>query len=133
MPNGFETYYAAYNTGITNRSFKVSLSSAVAGRFFPQPPGRQDFTLFKQIKDDYEAARLDEVTIIDNIDFRKVGFPCDPSLADEEDITDTDFSKGAVRLELISPEEAFGHQLYITKFPETIIHNSKFYHRKLPL
>jgi len=49
----------------------------------------------------------------------------EPLLNQEELITENSFRDGAVRIELNSPEDAFGHKSFPIIFPDTILHNAK--------
>ncbi len=129
-PGGWETYYKAYNNGITNTSFRVKLSVLTDGKTVPKPPEQQEFSLFES--DDSGMYILNNTTQLQNIDIKRLGLVKKPLLDKEDLLQEKNFAEGAVRLELTAPKDAFGHRLFPQIFPEIVLHNAKK-SKKLPL
>ncbi len=122
LPYNFDAHYAAYETGITNESFKVQVSALKNGRFVPEiPENRDTIRLFKE----YPTGNTDQVNpirVIDEIDLNKLQFKPNYTfrIPDNFDHTSKD---GFIKFELSEPEEAFGHAIYPVKFAETVNEN----------
>jgi len=129
-PGGWETYYKAYNNGTNNNSFKVKLSVLIDGKIVPKPPQQQEFSLFDT--EDDGSGMLCNSTQLQNIDIKRLGLVKKPLLDKEDLLQEKNFTEGAIRLELISPKDTFGHRLYPQIFPEIVLHNAKK-SKKLPL
>lgn len=126
---GFTSYYKGYGAAFANQSFLVGLSALNGGSYSPEPERQQKKQLFTlQKKDNY----LENRTSISDIDFHKIEFLNRPTLATESN-SDMVFREGALRMELISPPEAFGHQLFSQIFPEAVLRNAKKFGKKEPL
>ncbi len=127
---GFDAYYQAYNAGIKSKTFSVGLSSMIHGRFRPEPLHQQAFNLFETTGDN----SLKDHTNIEDVDFKKIEFINAPLLArEDEDIIETNFKEGVIKLELLSPPDAFGHRLFPQIFPEVVMHNARTFARKRAL
>lgn len=125
---GFASYYEGYGRKIENESFKVDLSSLSGGKYKPDVSVRQHFQLFTS---DPLTDELVPVTEISNIDFKKIGFHNNPQLSKELLINEPFFREGAVRLELCTPPDAFGHRIFLQLFPDVILNNTKTFKKKL--
>ncbi len=130
---GFTAYYAGYDMDIRNDSFRVGISALSGGRFMPEPEGQQDFPLFETSRAGNGKEQLEDLTLIDGVDFKRLEFLNDPSLTEEENSQELFFKDGAVRITLLSPPDAFGHRAFPKIFPEIVLHNSKRFNTKLPL
>ncbi|SJZ92627.1 hypothetical protein [Sediminibacterium ginsengisoli] len=130
---GFEAYYRSYEPKVKNDSFKISISGLNEGRFQPALKDQQSFNLFAINDEPGSKGTVCPVTNIKHIDFSKIHFDNTPSFNNEDEAADGDFREGAVRLEFISPEDGFGQKIYPTLFSEIIMHNAKWYKRKIPL
>ncbi|PSL45359.1 hypothetical protein CLV51_10461 [Chitinophaga niastensis] len=131
--NGFDSYYAAYQSGMTNSAFKVGISSINNGIFLPERGNQEQFPLFYTTRDKKGDLYLADTTIIKNADLNKISFPNTMKMDTETKHSSTTYKEGAVRLELVNPSEAFGHQLYSLIFPEIILYNARHSMRKKPL
>ncbi|GAA0553609.1 baseplate J/gp47 family protein [Chitinophaga japonensis] len=128
--NGFDAWYAGYNTDLRNTDFKIGISSLYNGLFFPEREKQQTLHLFQTVRDREGNLYLDDVTLLDNIDLSRLSFT-NGMLLDKEWAPDVPvYREGAVRMELAGPSEAFGHRLFAQIFPEVIMHNSQ--HSLLP-
>lgn len=131
--NGFDSYFAAYQAGMTNSAYKVGISSINNGVFLPAHDGQQQFPLFHTVRDKEGDLYLADTSFIKDADMHKISFPNPMKMDREEKHSNTVYKQGAVRLELSSPSEAFGHQLYSLIFPEIILYNARHPLRKKPL
>ena len=121
---GFETYYKGYPGHIKNESFKVSLSGLNEGRYYPEAGEQQVYDLFTKRNEAGEKSLLSNTTVLNEVDFLKVHFDNSLSLAKEED-SEANFKEGAIKLELISPPDAFGNRVFTSLFPEVVMHNGR--------
>ncbi|MBN9382183.1 MAG: hypothetical protein J0H74_15550 [Chitinophagaceae bacterium] len=131
-PGGFTTWFAGYNAGITDESFRVGIGSLTSGVVQPTVTQQQTFSLYARNTDDGSNGPA-SVTWIRDIDIKKLTLSNKPLLAREEEESNGFFRNGAIRLELLSPPEAFGHTLFPRIFPEIAMHNARLWNRKLPL
>lgn len=130
---GFETYYEGYSGHITNESFKLAISGLNEGRFIPEHEEQQVFNMFSMRKTPGLKQYLSPLTKINHIDFGKVRFANEPTLEQEENVVnELHFKDGAVRLELVAPNDPFGHKEYPIIFPKVIMNNAKRFVKKLP-
>ncbi len=129
--NGFTSYFRAYNKNIHNSSFRINLSTLNQGSF--TDPGKRIetglFTTDSGANDDY----LPDEKVIRVDPLKKDSFTCSPLLKNEQNISEANFIEGAVKLELIAPDDAFGHKTFPQVFPEVILNNSKWYNRSKPV
>ncbi len=126
---GFETYYEAYPGHIRNESFKVGLSGLNEGRFYPEVREQQAYNLFTNRTEAGEKGYLSNSTVIDDVDFLRVRFDNELSLQREAE-PEANFKEGAIKFELVAPEEAFGHRVFTSLFPEVVMHNGKRFVKK---
>ncbi|CAL1518631.1 hypothetical protein [Chitinophaga sp. MM2321] len=131
--NGFDSYYAAYQAGMTTDAYKVGISSINNGQFLPDNGDQQLFPLFQTYRDKEGDLHLDDTTVIGNADFHKISFPNAMKMAKDEKQGNNTYKEGTVRLELATPSEAFGHLRYPLIFPDIIQFNAKHPSRKKPL
>ncbi len=131
---GFETYYEGYDEHITNDSFKVAISGLNEGKFIPEHDDQQVFNMFNMKKNAGFKQYLSSVTTIKDIDFGKIRFANEPTLEqEEENVNEIHFKDGAVRIELVAPNDSFGHKAYPIIFPRTIMNNAKRFVKKVPI
>ena len=131
-PGGFSTWYAGYDTGVTDDSFRVGIGSVVNGTAQPAAIRQQSFPLYSRNPDDNGNGPA-PVTWIKDIDMKRLQFTNTPLLAREAEEPDGFFRNGAIRIELQSPPEAFGHALFPRIFPEAAMHNAQWWHKRRPL
>ncbi|MBS1635981.1 MAG: hypothetical protein JST26_08655 [Bacteroidetes bacterium] len=127
---GFMTHYDGYGRSYNNDSFEINISSLNRGIYKPAFDQRQKFPLFAS---DSDSGELSAFSVIGGVDFRKIDFQSNAQLSDEAEVGDFMFREGAIRLELCSPSDAFGHKLFPQVFPEVILNNARKFRRKLPL
>jgi hypothetical protein len=125
---GWAGYYRAYNKGIDNGSFRIRISTLSDGRFVPGVSQQEEFSLFETDDDDI----LSSTTQLQNIDAKRLGLNKRPLLNKDELVADKNFTEGALRIELVAPDDAFGHRSFNQIFPQTVLHNAKHF-KKLPL
>ena len=130
---GFNSYYHSYKPVIGNESFIISISGLNEGKFQPPLEDQQTFKLFEMLDEPGKKDFLSKCTIVEDIDFSKIHFDNIPSHSLEETVAEIDFKEGAIRLELISPEEGFGNKIYPSLFSEVIINNSRMFTKKAPV
>jgi hypothetical protein len=133
VETGFDAYYAAYNAGMTNSSFKVGLSALGNGQFMPERGRQQMFSLFETMRGADERLYLSDNSILDDVDLQKINFNNQPLMDKEILVQDAFFSDGAIKLELATPADAFGHRLYGQLFPEVVTHNAGRWTKKKPI
>lgn len=130
---GFKTYYTSYPQYFGNDAFKISVSSLNDGRYQPAVELRQRYPLFEMGKEPGTMAYLSSTTHFEGIDFSKVRFTNNPSLEVSAPVSENSYKEGSVRLELIAPEEGFGHRIFPGLFPEVIMHNAKRFSKKIAI
>lgn len=130
-PGGFATWYAGYDTAVNDDSFRIGIGAVVNG-VAPPAERQQAFPLYSHHPDD-SGNGLAPVTCIRDIDMNRLPFTNAPLLAREEEESEGFFRNGAIRLELLSPPEAFGHALFPRIFPDVAMHNAQWWHRRRPL
>ncbi len=121
---GFETYYDGYPNHIKNDSFKISLSGLNEGKYYPEVADQQVYDMFTNKEEAGEKSFLSNTTVINNVDFLRVRFDNHLSLA-TEDSPEANFKEGAIRFELIAPQDAFGSKIFTALFPEVVMHNGR--------
>jgi len=131
-PGGFATWYAGYDTGVTDDSFRVSIGALSNGDAHPSIPRQQSFALYARDPDE-SSGGLAAVTWLKDIDIQRLELTNTPLLAQEEKEPEGFFRNGAIRIELLSPPEAYGHALFPRLFPEIAMYNAKWWHRRRPL
>jgi len=122
---GFDAYYLSYDAGMQNEAFKVGISSLNNGVYFPERQSQQNLNLFQTTRDREGKVYLSENTVLQNVDFTRLSFPNNMLLAEEWQPDISLYREGAIRLELLSPSEAFGHRLFSQIFPEVIMSNAQ--------
>ncbi|HTI07995.1 MAG TPA: hypothetical protein VL832_05550 [Puia sp.] len=127
--NGFTGYYEGYSGGLRNEAFTVSLGSVAGSRVEPPVGQRQVFPLFSTAANDEGSIHLQGVTCLRSVDMKKIEFTNDLLLEKESGVQELIFKDGAIRLELLSPAEAFGHREY----PDLLRHYASRAARKLRL
>lgn len=131
---GFETYYQSYNKKIKNDSFRVGVSCLNEGRYQPaKPENREVYHLFEMGTEPGSTSYLNPVSTLEEIDLSRLRFTNTPTLSDEGLATESGFRDGAVRFELLSPEDGFGHKIFPGLFPEVIMNNARRFSKKIPL
>jgi len=131
-PGGFAAWFAGYNTGVTDDSFRIGIGALANGTVQPSMAQQQTFPLYTRNPEE-GVNGPSPTTWIRGIDIKKLEFSNKPLLAQEDEESNGFFRNGAIRLELLSPPEAFGHALFPKIFPEIAMHNARLWTRKLPL
>jgi hypothetical protein len=129
---GFETYFKGYPNHIQNDSFTVSIAPLQHGKAPADIPTQQVVPLFNTWRDENRQVFLSKATITPELD--SMGFLFTNNLLLNKEQEDTSlFKEGAIRIELLTPADAFGHRLFPVLFPEAIMHNAKRFVKKLPV
>jgi hypothetical protein len=131
-PGGFGTWYAGYDAGITDDSFRVGVSALVNGSQQPPVARQQSFPLYCRDPDDSVGGPA-PVTWLKDIDMKKLEFTNQPLLGKEDEEAEGFFRNGAIRIELLSPPAAYGHALFPRLFPEVAMYNARWWHKRRPL
>jgi len=127
MIGGFHAYYKGYPKLFYNESFKIGFSRMIDGEYLPKRNDQEKVNLFE-----FDDNLLSETSSFDDILSDNIRFDNEP-LLEKENISALDFPVGAIRIELLEPEDAFCQNIYPVILPEILIHNSKWYKKKLPL
>lgn len=117
---GFETYYKEYPEQFRNSSFAVGIKALKTQNLHLNIVNQQQKELFTVKNDGF----LSDFTVIDKIDFSKLDFINEPSLA-ASDSNNPFAVDGTLRLELSSPQEAFGQEVFTKIFPEAVMSQAK--------
>ncbi|NLR56889.1 hypothetical protein HGH93_02165 [Chitinophaga polysaccharea] len=131
--NGFDNYFSAYQAGMTNNAYKVGISSINNGVCLPERGNQEEFQLFHTTRNKEGDLYLADTSFIKGPDFTRISFPNAMKMDKEPKHSSMVYKQGAIRLELVTPSEAFGHQLYGIIFPEIILYNGRHPNRKKPL
>ena len=117
---GFETYYKEYPEPFRNNSFAVNLKALKTQNLYLNTKNEQQKELFSINNNGF----LSDFTVIDKIDFSKLDFINEPSLVPSD--SNNPFAvDGTLRLELSSPEETFGQEVFTKIFPEAVMSQAK--------
>jgi hypothetical protein len=117
---GFETYYKEYPEPFKNNSFAVSIKALKTQNLYSNTKNQQQKELFTIKNNGF----LSDFTVIDKIDFSKLDFINEPSLVTSDN--NNPFAvDGTLRLELSSPKEAFGQDIFTKIFPEAVMSQAK--------
>lgn len=131
-PGGFGAWYAGYDAGITDDAFRVGVSALVNGSQQPPVARQQSFPLYCRDPDESVGGPA-PVTWLKNIDMKKLEFTNPPLLGKEDEEAEGFFRNGAIRIELLSPPAAYGHNLFPRLFPEVAMYNARWWHKRRPL
>ena len=125
---GFETYYKEYPQPFKNDVFKVSIKSLKTQNLYLNAENHQQKELFTVKNNGF----LSDFTVIDKLDFSKLDFINEPSLTELDSGNPFDVD-GTLRLELASPKDAFGQEIFTRIFPEAVMSQAKKKSLKQPL
>ena len=131
-PGGFTAWYDGCPGDITNDSFRVAVGALKAGSVQPAAAQQQTFALYCPNPDE-DVGGPAALTCLNDIDMKRLAFPHSPLLAGEELEPEGFFRNGAIRIELIAPQQAYGHALFPRLFPEVAMYNARWWHRRKPL
>lgn len=113
-PASMASHYAAYNLGIDDDSFKVSLSVYADGNRGWAPPSAAS-SLIPLFTRDFDRSGLLPATAM-AVDIDQLTPPADDPAAAEpaaaDQLTDSQAPRGTIRLELAEPEVGFGQTVY---------------------
>lgn len=112
LPLNFSNYYEGYSMGIDNTSFKVNFSLFYNGNLHLL--NEYPLNLFEENKKDNSVLPISTFCLQVN---KKILFTELPNNSSEY----------SFRMELIEPEEAFGHRIFPVIFTKVIMRNSKWW------
>ncbi len=118
QPGGLTDYYKEYGVNITNESFLVMVGSVINGKYTSKVNDLDKFHLFKT---NYEQ-KLNDSSYIEVEKLRNMEFGNDMKLIGE--LADVDFINGAIRIELVSPPDGFGHRIFPQVFSDAAMYNA---------
>lgn len=124
---GFATYFHGYGAAFANESYLAGISALNNGIYAPAGDKQQKVQLFTMLS---HSNTLSLHTAIEPIDISNIRFLNQPSMAADHTPT---FTQGVLRIELCSPEEAFGQRLFPKIFPEIVMNNAKMFGNKEPI
>lgn len=132
LKTGLEGYYKEYDLDINNQSFKVDISVLGGGRWLPvDQKEREEIYLFRskdkgqKDKTPHSSKALDNRTLISGLDISKLKLPANYSEVNKGLVYSNMLKRGFVKLELITPDFAFGHSVYPSVLSEVTMQNSK--------
>ncbi|MCU0429384.1 MAG: DUF1080 domain-containing protein [Cytophagaceae bacterium] len=129
--SGFFGYYEDYNIKLDNTSFEVQLSILDQGRWKPEKQeDRQVYKLFRTVDDPLGIAPLAKSTLSNATKISEVNLSALKLAPNYSEITSnlkytSTSHRGFIRLELTSPEHAFGHQVYPGLITEVTTKNAQ--------
>lgn len=119
---GLKEYFAAYQKGVDNNSFKISLSGRSDYQFNPfKSKKRQVFNLFEETPNNEISTSRN----LEKIDLKRLEIKPDYYLKSEEvEQFHKNSSTGFLKFELIGPAMGFGFDVYPKLFSDTVTHNA---------
>lgn len=119
---GLKEYFEAYQRGIENDSFKISISGRSDYQFNPfKSEKRQVFNLFDFTSDQ----EINSIRKLEEIDIQKLEIKPDYQLkAEAVEQFHKNSSTGFLKFELISPAIGFGFEVYPKLFSDAVTHNA---------
>lgn len=128
---GFAEYYKEYGTHVDNASFEARLSILNSGTWFPEEDAeKQTIKLFrtrgKEDKPDPEPkSALSPWLILDNLNISKIRQEPNFKEIKGKQVYNTLSKRGFLKMELINPLNAFGHDVYPNILSDITLENSK--------
>jgi hypothetical protein len=129
--NGFKDYYKDYKLDVNNASYEVSMSILDGGKWKPEASDeKQRLKLFRSVDNPKGSIpslkeRLVQETRFNNIDMDLIKLSPDyKSIKNKEQYTSMS-KRGFLKLELINPVHAFGHDVYPAIVSDITLENSK--------
>lgn len=129
--HGFKDYYSDYKTKVDNTSFEVALSVLEEGKWSPENEEEQQVLKLFRTKDaQYNPeptvkAPLSSKTSFANIDMDLIAQAPNYSEIKLKPDYNSMSKRGFLKLELVSPLHAFGHDIYPSLVSEITLENSK--------
>jgi len=130
LKNGFQEYYKDYNMGVDNTSYEVALSVLNEGKWIPEKEEQQVIKLFRS-KGEPEAdqpkpdSRLDGRSVFQNLKVDSIKLSHDFSKLGAQAKFGALSKRGFLKLELVGPLHAFGHDVYPSIVSDITLENSK--------
>lgn len=120
----FRKYYQQYNKDLTPEKYKVTFKSFSNGDFYPiDNDPALTFPLFPNAGTGGKELAGSKFQI-DKEQLQALQFSPDPFLQEPNEFN-PDTQTGFLRMEILEPEDAFGHQLYTKVFTDTVTYNAQ--------
>ncbi|PLX24265.1 MAG: hypothetical protein C0599_02580 [Salinivirgaceae bacterium] len=129
--NGFKDYYKDYRLNVDNASYEVSVSVLENGKWMPEEvDAKQKLKLFRTVDKPESVTpspkhRLFTETRFNNIDMDLLRMVPDFRSINEKPQYTSMSKRGFLKLELINPVHAFGHDVYPAIVSDITLENSK--------
>lgn len=119
---GLEEYYQDYPQPWDNHSFQIEVSFLKNGLWEPSREFRKQFHLFPGEGGD-QSGPLSKVSVIDGLEINEVELPHQNTITDTNEFANT-LKRGFMRIDLVKPALAFGHQEYPNLISEITVYNN---------
>lgn len=120
----FRRYYQQYNKDLSPEKYKVGFKAYANGDFYPiDNDSVLTFPLFPNAGTGGKELAASKFTMgIEQL--QALQLAADPFLQEPNEFN-PDTQTGYLRMEILEPDDAFGHQLYTKVFTQTITHNAQ--------
>ncbi len=128
---GMEEHYQSYGLSIDNSSFEAKISIMDDGRWVPAvEKDQQSIKLFRTVekgpeKDPDPKGKLIAQSIFSGIDIKKIKQSANFEAIVQDLVLSPTSSRGFIKLELSSPANGFGHDVYPSVLSEVVMENAK--------
>lgn len=127
-PYGFTDYYEGYPEEVVNETFQCRLSILNNYQWMPAAEEDQQVIMLFESRDAFGWVpdyRTKEETHLDYIKIKKISMPGVYEDYSGQLTYDNDTRRGFIKLELVSPQMAFGHDAYPLLLSDSIIKKAK--------
>ena len=119
---GLEEYYKDYPYPWDNHSFQVQVSFLKNGQWEPAPRYRKEFLLFPG-RYNNPSGPLEPITCLTGLEIDEVDLPHQNHRQDTTEYSNQ-LKRGFIRIDLVAPQKAFGHQEYPNLVSEITVYNN---------
>ena len=119
---GLQEYYQDWPYPWDNHSFQVQVSFLKNGRWEPIPRYRKEFLLFPG-RNNNPSGPLEALTCLTGLEIDEVELPHQNHKQDTTEYSNT-LKRGFMRIDLFTPQKAFGHQEYPNLVSEITVYNN---------
>jgi hypothetical protein len=134
VDGGFREHYETYGENIDNDSFRVGITGLSDYAFHPTAPDKiQTFPLFVTPPNDGQTTQHKPAaqTTLENLDVKALKL-YDNFTRESLGPYDNTTKAGYIKIELITPEMAFGHQQYPTLLSDAVLRKARREDTRLP-
>lgn len=126
---GFSSYYKEYKMGVDNTSYEANISILESGRWKPaEEKDKQVVKIFRSIGTENESSPEAKARLSDKLKLSNI-----KNIKQESDFKSIGINKpynnlskrGYIKIELSSPQDAFGHKIYPNIISDITLENSK--------